>query len=268
MIRKYRLAGIMVAVASAAFIWAYSTNVAFTEEAERDNKPKESRKGRSWPSPDEIFKKMDKDGNGSVSKDEFLAAHKKRMKKMREMFKKGHHARSGKGHGHAKYRKSGCRSKGCRLSRGHGAVQRGRSYHGGGGRTVVIHNHYYGSGSRGMHAGGHQWGRQRGHHGPRPHRGHHRGHGRGHGGKDGDRKHTGHDDQHADTEEHEHSADDDYALEAELAEIEAFVYDLEQGNDLEQDNDFQVEEDSAFPADLTDEPAEFEESEDDFSVGL
>ncbi len=42
------------------------------------------------PTPEEVFKKLDKDGNGSISKDEFMKSHeemKARMDKMRDAWK-------------------------------------------------------------------------------------------------------------------------------------------------------------------------------------
>jgi Ca2+-binding EF-hand superfamily protein len=60
----------------------------FSFSAEGDAKNGEKGKGKM--NPEEAFKKLDKDGNGSVSKEEFLAspAAKKDAAKAEEMFGK------------------------------------------------------------------------------------------------------------------------------------------------------------------------------------
>lgn len=57
--------------------------------AEGDKKP-EAGKKKAPANPEEVFKKLDKDGNGSISKEEFLASPqgKKDAAKATEMFGK------------------------------------------------------------------------------------------------------------------------------------------------------------------------------------
>lgn len=75
----------MKAIASILAILALSVSL---NAAEGDAKKPEGEKKKA--NPEEVFKKLDKDGNGSISKDEFLASPqgKKDAAKAGEMFGK------------------------------------------------------------------------------------------------------------------------------------------------------------------------------------
>ena len=113
------------------------------------------------PSLDKMFERVDADGDGSISKDEFKASIKKRIEKMRKFRKKRHH---------------GSRHKSS-VKRGRGGRAHGRP-HPSPARVIHIHHHYYGGGPSAHQR--HRCGQMKGHRPSRVDGYHRKGHGDGH----------------------------------------------------------------------------------------
>ncbi|NIP85630.1 MAG: hypothetical protein GTO03_08730 [Planctomycetales bacterium] len=163
---RYRRVGMILGVTCVALLCGMFAKTAFTEGPDRPDKQKKPKDGHHWRemSPEKVFQRIDKDGDGSLSQEEFTAAFEKHRQRMREFIERHRGAGHGPGHHHrwggdsaAGKGKGGCPH--CRAGQGMRPGVRP-----GGGQPVVIHNHYYGGGPR------------PGFHHPRPPH-----HGRGHG---------------------------------------------------------------------------------------
>ena len=163
---------IRLALATACVFFAASvfTGLAWTDDSESEGNAGSTEGDRGSRFVDGMFNRMDADGDGVVTKDEFKASVKKKMGHMRKAWHKRHgrhHDAGGSDSGHH-CRKATCRS--CAKDRHHGRRP-----------EVHIHHHYYGRGPHAYDHGRHD----KGHHGRRGHFDKQRHHGSWHGDKDG-----------------------------------------------------------------------------------
>ncbi|MDH3716525.1 MAG: hypothetical protein OES79_00260, partial [Planctomycetota bacterium] len=169
--------GMIFGAAGIALICGFWATTGFTDDAKKAKRGEKHRRHPLAMSADEVFQRIDKDGDGALSKQEFTTAYQKHRQRMKALMERhrGGHGQHGPHGGQAGSSREGDEGQFHKGRGGHGpphGLQRGD--HHGHGRVVVVHHHYY-HGGGGPRAGLH--GRGPGHHGRGP--GHHGWHGRG-----------------------------------------------------------------------------------------
>lgn len=221
MFRYFRPAGFFVVGTGVVLLASFLASPAMTEDGKDGH---ERRRGHHRMSANAMFEKVDADGSGSISKEEFEDA----FNKMRDRIGKYREGRRRRGHHEARGSHGGRGGKdGKRAERGrHGGRHKCPHCRRGGGNVVHVHHHYYAGRP------------QERHHGPR---GHWRGHRHGSKG-DGkgwrmDRHRSHHHRHHG--RKHGEGSDSAYQLDNKFDDINSEAQEFE----LSEDSDIRVSED-------------------------